>query len=307
MTKSEANRKRKILARLKSKGLEILDEKEFLAAEKDNIVAIKKPDLTGRKYILSFSGGKDSTAALIYLIKERRLPLFVVFCDTFNESPETYRYVDYISGLLEEWGYPPVIKLAGQYSFYDLAKKKQRFPSIKARFCTGMLKIVPKIRWIQEQNFETDPVITLGIRRDESVNRSKRHEWEFSCQVYDELLWNPLVDWNVKQVFAIHKKYGVEPNPMYKKGFKRVGCFPCVNCGRNELILMAKHYPERIEEIDRWEKELDSTYLAPRKKGVICKIHTQIRWAKKDGKDSKQGLLFPDASLCSYAGLGVCE
>ena len=263
--------------------------------------------MKSKEYILSFSGGKDSTATLIYLIKERKLKLHVVFCDTFNESPETYRYVDYISGLLEEWGHPPIIKLAGEYSFYSLAAKKQRFPSTKARFCTGMLKIVPKMRWIQDQEFKTDPIVVLGIRKDESHARSKRQEWEFSNRVYGQWLWSPIIDWNVKQVFAIHKKYGVEINPMYKKGFKRVGCFPCVNCGRNELILLAKHYPERVEEIDRWEKELGSTYLAPRRKGVIWKIKEQIRWAKKDSQTAEQGLLFPDATLCSYAALGICE
>ncbi|MFQ5647528.1 MAG: phosphoadenosine phosphosulfate reductase family protein, partial [bacterium] len=248
-------------------------------------------------------------------IKEVGLPIQVIFCDTFNESPDTYRYVDYISGLLQEWGHPPIIRLAGEYTFFSLAEKKQRFPSIKARFCTEMLKVVPKLRWIQDQEFEKDPVVVLGIRRDESVNRSDRQEWEFSCKVYDEIIWNPILNWSAKDVFAIHKRYGVEINPMYRMGFKRVGCFPCINCGRNELILMDKHYPGRIEEIARWEKELGEkqkkmmpySYLPPRRKGVVWNIHDHVRWAKKDAKNARQGLLFPKATLCSYAELGVCE
>lgn len=185
-------------------------------------------------------------------------------------------------------GYPPIIKLKGEYTFYSLAKKKQRFPSIKARFCTEMLKIVPKMRWMQDNGLE-DAILAMGIRREESMARTKRKEWERSKRIYGEqLIWNPLIEWGADEVFAIHKKYKVEPNPMYKMGFRRVGCFPCVNSGRLELKLLAKYYPWRIEEIARWEEELNSTYLAPRRKGRIWKIKEHILWAKRSSPDKTQ-------------------
>lgn len=265
--------------------------------------------------ILSYSGGKDSTALVLYLLKELKLNPFIVFCDTANESPDTYRYIDYISGLVESWGYPPIIKLKSEYTFYSLAKYKQRFPSIKARFCTIMLKIAPPIKWALDQKLE-NYVVASGIRRDESKQRNERKEWEYSKKIYDQVLWNPLIDWSVEQVFEIHKKYNIDPNPMYKKGFRRVGCFPCVNAGRNELLLMDKFYPERMKEIAQWEKELDSTYFAPRRKGrdgkgKIWKVDRHIMWAKKSSPGLEQlrlsSLFAEKEKFCAYAGLGVCE
>ena len=275
-------------------------------------------------YILSFSGGKDSAATLLYLLKEKRLRPHVVFCDTGNETPETYRYVDYISGLIESWGHPPIIKLKGEYDFYSLAKKKKRFPSIKARFCTEWLKIVPKLRWVEEQGLE-NYVMVSGIRRAESRARSTRQEWEISTKVYGQVLWNPIIDWSAKEVFAIHEKYGVEPNPMYKMGFKRVGCFPCCNAGRLELLLLDKYYPERIQEIARQEQETGHSYFAPRRKefyfqpqyilgriffflsqrGIVWKIDEHIEWAKKER--GGQQTLPMEFNVCAYAELGLCE
>lgn len=260
-------------------------------------------------FILCYSGGKDSTAAVVYLLKERRLKnVLVVFCDTGNESPDTYQYIDYISTLLVSWGHPPIITLQGEYSFYSLAKKKKRFPSIKARFCTEWLKIVPKCRWIEEQEFEKDPILVMGIRKEESPARSSRQEWENSTRVFGQTLWNPLIDWTVEQVFDIHRRYGVEINPMYRLGFKRVGCFPCVNAGRLELKLLEKHYPERIDEIERWEKELGRTYFAPRKKdGVYHGVRWHVLWALRSDPHMSPLPLFEEEKLCAYADLGVCE
>lgn len=277
-----------------------------------------------KHYILSFSGGKDSTATLLYLLKEKGLRPHVIFCDTGNETPETYRYVDYISGLIESWGHPPIIKLCGEYNFYSLAKKKHRFPSIKARFCTEWLKIVPFLRWLEAQPFADDCVIITGIRRSESRNRSNRQEWEQS-NMYGRIQWNPAVTWSAKEVFAIHEKYGVEPNPMYKMGFKRVGCFPCCSAGRLELLLLDKYYPERIKEIARQEKETKHSYLAPRKKelflqpwyigkefiitlscrGIIWDFSKHLQWAKKE-MNGQQSLPIK-AQICAYADLGLCE
>lgn len=52
-------------------------------------------------HVISFSGGKDSTATLL-LALQRCPPGSVVpiFCDTGNEHDEVYRYIDYIETAL---------------------------------------------------------------------------------------------------------------------------------------------------------------------------------------------------------------
>jgi len=258
-----------------------------------------------KNFILSYSGGKDSTATLIYLVVELGFDLSVVFCDTGNESPDTYQYINYISELLKSWGHSPIIKVQGEYNFLSLAKKQKIFPCGIKRFCTVWLKLKPFLSWLVEQGFE-DPVVITGIRRDESHARKDRKEWEYSDHHGCEM-WNPIIDWTAKQVFAIHKKYGIEINPMYKKGFKRVGCFPCFNAGRLELLLLDRHYPERIHEIQKWEKEVGGAYFPPRRPGKIWAITDQIHWAKKSDPQMSPVPLFGEEKLCAYAELGVCE
>lgn len=51
--------------------------------------------------------------------------------------------------------------------------------------------------------------------------------------------------------FAAHK--GLPPNPLYKQGFRRVGCFPCINASKAELAKIGRHHPEHVARIQEWE------------------------------------------------------
>jgi len=52
----------------------------------------------------------------------------------------------------------------------DLARRRGRFPSTEARFCTEELKIVPTIEWILSQTRSV--AVYQGIRAGESLARS---------------------------------------------------------------------------------------------------------------------------------------
>lgn len=263
--------------------------------------------------ILSYSGGKDSTATLIHLIKVLGIKPIVVFCDTGNESKDTYKYIDYVSGLLSAWIGSEIITVKGEYDFLSLAIKKKGFPSMKRRFCTEWLKIVPFLRWLELQEYSENCTVITGIRAEESRARALRKEHE-PKSTYGRPLWNPLIKWRAKEVFDIHKKYKVDINPMYKKVAKRVGCNPCVNAGRIELLVLDKYDPDRVAEIREWEKKTGLSYLPRRKKDkftgepLIWSIDQHIAWAR--GLITGQmdlGSINDDSSVCAYAGLGICE
>lgn len=44
------------------------------------------------KYVLSLSGGKDSTAMLLRLLEEKRPVDLILFCDTGLEFPQMYEH-----------------------------------------------------------------------------------------------------------------------------------------------------------------------------------------------------------------------
>ena len=61
-----------------------------------------------------------------------------------------------------------------------------------------------------------------------------------------------------KDVIKIIKQAGLELNPLYKMGFKRVGCMPCLIGGMREFWLCKQYFPERIKSLLELEQKLNS-------------------------------------------------
>ncbi len=249
--------------------------------------------------VLAFSGGKDSTA-LACLLKDRGIEFVPVFCDTKWESDETYQYIKEIDKTLfggtlvylsdEEWpGMLPMIE------------KKGRVPSARARFCTERLKIIPMIRYIKKLAEETDDEIVIyqGIRADESSARSKMQEEEWS-DAYDCMVKRPLFRWTAEECFDLTKKHGIEPNPLYKMGARRVGCFPCVMITLGELKRLNITYPAIWDRMAQMEKAAKGSSFFP--PNYIPK-RFQTGWDPKSEKpfpkldDVKKYILDPNLKL----------
>lgn len=121
------------------------------------------------KVVVSWSGGKDSQACLIWAVEKYGADnVEAVFCDTGWEHDKTYRHVDNVANAL---GVKLVKVKSNKYDgFVDMSIKKGRVPSARARFCTEELKIKPMIDYILSQ--EDNLLVIQGIRADESASRS---------------------------------------------------------------------------------------------------------------------------------------
>ena len=244
-----------------------------------------KYDIDKTTFITSMSGGKDSTALIIYLHYELGIPkenIIPVFADTGWEAKETYVYLDYLEcafdieiirvqafcgqlwakeETIEKKIKEGIIKSADEpLTMKRLAEIKGRFPSTKARFCTTELKLKPIKKFVEKikaanKIFEYETIMCSGVRRDESRDRQNRKEW--SDDKFMELRhWLPILELSAEEVFDLHKKWKIEPNPLYKVGMMRVGCYPCINCNKKELLAIARHSPERFNELEKVEYEV---------------------------------------------------
>lgn len=283
------------------------------------------------------SGGKDSTALLLWAIHESGLPresLRVTFCDTKNEDPLTYQHLDLLrKKVVEPAGIIGGLEvLEPERGFFELALWKHRFPSRRAQFCTQHLKLFPTQEWVRaRQREDFDVVVLNGKRSGESEERRRAmegkadREWSpfWGCEE-----WAAISAWTIKDVLAIHQRHGVPLNPLYALGAARVGCFPCVNCGKREIRMVAELRPEKIDQIDGWEKSIEAihgrpaTFFAskvatPRfrtkrfedangKVHQLAPIREIVQWANTTRGGEQFRLPIEEPKAC-WANYGACE
>lgn len=188
--------------------------------------------------------------------------LTAVFCDTGWEHPDTYKHVN---DVCLQMGVR-LITLKSKYDFVSLAVHKKRFPSTNARFCTSELKMKPMIDYVL--SLKESCIIIQGIRAGESTARAAMEEecmyfksyfqpnkkgrtenyrskdvkeW---CSQFDASVLRPIFKWSAQQVIDCILDAGQKPNPLYYRGFSRVGCFPCIMCRHKEIELIAKNRTE---------------------------------------------------------------
>lgn len=237
------------------------------------------------KHVVCFSGGKDSTALVLWA--KENLPQFTtVFCDTGWEHPITYAYIDEINATV--LGGSLVVLQSAKYpsGMRVLVEIKKRVPSAKARFCTEALKTDPMAEYLR--GIDDEVLVYQGIRRDESLRRSQMCAVEFS-DVYDCEIRRPLFHWSAEQCFDLARKHGIKPNPLYLMGAARVGCFPCVMIQLRELKALFS-YPEMRESLKGRIIELEG-----RAGGRSFFPPNYIPHRFQTGFDSKSGKRFPKA------------
>jgi 3'-phosphoadenosine 5'-phosphosulfate sulfotransferase (PAPS reductase)/FAD synthetase len=269
------------------------------------------------KRVVGFSGGADSQATALW-VRKRFAPEDVILVNIDpggNEAPATTEFIEWYSthifpvtvvhsqvcdmagsspGKIKEMGLAPTDPL----TFDLLAELKGCFPSTKVRFCTTHLKLEPMRRWCYENGARglnangrygdaphLEGVLSegyeryAGVRRDESKDRALVDEREyddyFSCW-----LNRPLATWTKKQVFDYLVENGEPFNPLYLLGFGRIGCAPCINSGKEDILLWNAHFPAMIEKIERWEKRVGRSFFPP-------VIPTGVKVDRSEGEEEK--------------------
>jgi hypothetical protein len=102
--------------------------------------------------VVAYGAGLNSSAMLVGLV-ERQAPIdLVLFADTGAERPETYRYLDLMSGYLVEHGYPAIEIVRYTTRAGDVETLEQRcldremLPSLAYGFkkCSQRFKVQPQ-------------------------------------------------------------------------------------------------------------------------------------------------------------------
>lgn len=277
------------------------------------------------KYIVGISGGIDSQATLLWLLN--RFPVADIVAVNSpaggNEHPLTVEHVNWVSDnvhpvnvipaiIADMWEKRETAEKHGldpdaELTFVKMAEIKGRFPSRMAQFCTEKLKLAPIRRWVRANIAEAYERYS-GVRRDESPARERTvphcHDDYFQCQVN-----HPVFDWTKQMCFDYVKAHGQQINPLYTLGFSRVGCAQCINSGKNDILAWSQRFPEMIDKVRDWERQVGRTFFAPCVPGMgINFIDDVVAWAKTDrgGKQNNMFRILDDRPACESA-YGLCE
>src|SRR3989338_606513 len=141
------------------------------------------------KYVLSYGGGLNSSALLVWLVQNHKPLDLVVFADTGNEHIHTYEAVRYYKAFAETKGITfATVRGSLADSVYDYLWQNKIVPSFLRRDCTRYFKVQAIRRYLRKR-FGHKEMFTLYIGVDYGeFHRVRKSDVQYIISDY------PLVD-----------------------------------------------------------------------------------------------------------------
>lgn len=204
--------------------------------------------------VISFSGGKDSTVTADLTVRALSNPSLVhIFGDTTLEFPLTLEYAK----RFRENNPKAIFKTAKnkEQDFYEVCEDIGP-PARMLRWCCSMFKTGPITRVLNSLYRDMDILTFYGIRKNESVSRSKYNRVENnaeSVKIQKQKVASPIFHWKDIDVWLYILGEGIDFNDAYRLGYDRVGCWCCPNNNERAQLLSRIYMPEKAE---KWRKFL---------------------------------------------------
>lgn len=225
---------------------------------------IKSFGLSKGDNIVSFSGGKDSTAMLLMML-ERGEPIHsVIFFDTGWEFPGMLEHIDRV----EEYSGTEIIRLKPRKSFLHWMLKQpviaRKGPKKGQIHRTGNGWPSPSRRWCTREKVDTlnaymknikNPISLIGYAVEEAhraESKSLLKRIKNGCRVRF-----PLIEWKITEANALKYccKCGFDWDGLYDH-FRRVSCFCCPLQRIGELKTLRREFPDLWKKMLGWDAEI---------------------------------------------------
>lgn len=204
--------------------------------------------------VISFSGGKDSTVTADIVVKALSNPSVVhIFGNTTLEFPSTITYAERFRE-----NHPNAIFMVAKnedQNFYDVCDDIGP-PARMMRWCCSMFKTGPITRIINSLYGSQQILTFYGIRKAESVSRSKYNRIEDnaeSVKIKQQTVASPIFFWKDLDIWLYILGENIDFNDAYRLGYDRVGCWCCPNNNQRAQFLSRIYMPEQSR---RWRNFL---------------------------------------------------
>lgn len=199
--------------------------------------------------VLSFSGGKDSTATADLAVKALSDPTLVhIFGNTTLEFPLTIEYAE----RFRKSNPKAIFRIAQnkEQDFYSVCEDIGP-PARMMRWCCSMFKTGPITRILNRYYRDINILTFYGIRKCESVSRSKYNRVEDnaeSVKIQKQKVASPIFLWQDLDVWLYILGENVDFNDAYRLGYDRVGCWCCPNNNERAQFLSSIYMPEQYKK-----------------------------------------------------------
>lgn len=214
----------------------------------------------GEPLEIAYSGGKDSDV-ILELAKMSGIEYRAIYKCTTIDPPGTIKHV-------KENG---VEIRRPKESFFSLMMR-HGFPNRFRRFCCGILK-----------EYKILDNCVMGIRRCESVKRSKRYSEPTECRIYGSKQNHvnaiyPILDWSDEDELEFIEERGIKLHPLYYREdgsidiTKRLGCMCCPMAYYKKRLQEFKQYPGMVKAYLRCGNE----YLKSHPESKLAKQYSDV-------------------------------
>ena len=222
---------------------------DYLKYEANNFIQDSARKYPRENIVVSFSGGKDSTVTADLVVKALSDPSIVhIFGNTTLEFPFTIEYAE----RFRKNNPRAIFKIAKnkEQVFYDVCEDIGP-PARMIRWCCFMFKTGPISRVISSMYRDKSILTYYGIRKCESVSRSKYNRIEDnaeSTKIQQQTVASPIFFWKDIDIWLYILGEKIDFNDAYRLGYDRVGCWCCPNNNARAEFLSKIYMPEQYEK-----------------------------------------------------------
>lgn len=241
-------------------------------------------------YIISLSGGKDSTAMLHMMLERGEKIHSVIFFDTGWEFPEMYDHIDLVERKtgLKVWRLQSRLPFEYWMFHRPIVARKGPMKGKVHRIGNGWPS--PSRRWCTRQKVDAldyfckpvpNPVQCVGYAADETHRQMDNSKF---TKRY------PLIEYGVTEAEALQYCYdlGYHWGGLYEH-FDRVSCFCCPLQSIGDLRSLRREFPKL------WEKMLEMDLSTPEHNMGFKGYKAVEDFEKRFAAEDRQRILFKEA------------
>lgn len=218
-----------------------------ITAEASNYIRSISKDFDTSSMFVSFSGGKDSSVTSHLVMSALNTNKIIhIYGDTTLEYPTSS---ELIRDFKQKYPCTPVLVAKNQDQDFKNLCEVVGPPSRVMRWCCTVFKTGTITRKIEQLFKNKTRLLSFqGIRRAESISRSKYNRDTESPKISKQLVSAPIIDWLDFDVWLYILANGVPFNRAYKQGFGRVGCWCCPNNSDWSEFLSSIYMPDEYNK-----------------------------------------------------------